>query len=286
MSSYSSGLIICSKTSRMLHFFGNSSVSDRFDKALNNTMKQGGLPGTDAWICPSAVLARPLEAHERRHKHPEFDFWIVVDTVAKTWRREILAGTKFCLLVLCLDQCSVGRSWTFHAKLQMRLLLCTVWDLYHTELEYWRLKANGSFFLRTTLVMHASVLGTCTPISIQRRLGSAHGCPVLVHLHNVSWEICKSWRMTEAFLFLLVRQVSKIFFESLKECPSLSAIGAQPRMMSWFGLKYQHQVFVARFHAESTRILVLPPSLRRRGCGPIGRASCNDRQCRCQGALL
>ena len=28
----------------------------------------------------------------------------------------------------------------------------------------------------------------------------------------------------------------KDFFESLKECPSLSAIGAQPRMMSWFSL--------------------------------------------------
>ena len=75
-----------------------------FGKALNNAMKQGGLPGIDAWICPSAVLARPLEAHERKHRHPEFDVWIVVDTVAKTWQREILAGTKFWLLVLCLDQ--------------------------------------------------------------------------------------------------------------------------------------------------------------------------------------
>ena len=94
-----------------------------FGKAPNNAMKQGGLPEIDAWICPSAVLARPLEAHERRHRHPEFDVWIVLDTGAKTWQREILVGTKFWLLVLCLDQCSVGRSWTFHAKLQMRLLL-------------------------------------------------------------------------------------------------------------------------------------------------------------------
>ena len=61
----------------------------------------------------------------------------------------------------------------------------------------------------------------------------------------------------------------KDFFESLKECLSLSAIGAQPRMMSWFSFKYQHQVFVARFHAESTKILVLPPSLLRIGCGPM-----------------
>ena len=53
---------------------------------------------------------------------------IVVGTVAKTWRREIPAGTKFWLSVLCLDQCSVGRSWMFHAKLQMRLRLFTVWD--------------------------------------------------------------------------------------------------------------------------------------------------------------
>ena len=62
-----------------------------FGKAINNAMKQGGLPGIDAWICASAVLARPLEEHERMHRHPEFDVWIVVDTVAKTWRREILA---------------------------------------------------------------------------------------------------------------------------------------------------------------------------------------------------
>ena len=37
-----------------------------FGKAINNAMKQGGLPGIDPWICPSAVLARPLEANERR----------------------------------------------------------------------------------------------------------------------------------------------------------------------------------------------------------------------------
>ena len=61
--------------------------------------------------------------------HPEFDVWIEVDTVAKTWRREIPAGTKFWLVVLRMDQCSVGRSWAFHAKLQMRLLLFTVQDV-------------------------------------------------------------------------------------------------------------------------------------------------------------
>ena len=59
-----------------------------FGKALHIAMKQGGLPEIDAWICPSAVLARPLEAHERRHRHPEFDVWIVLDTVAKTWQRD------------------------------------------------------------------------------------------------------------------------------------------------------------------------------------------------------
>ena len=49
-----------------------------------------------------------------------------MDTVAKTWRREIPAGTKFWLSVLCLYLCGVERSWMFHAKLQMRLLLFTV----------------------------------------------------------------------------------------------------------------------------------------------------------------
>ena len=75
---------------------------------------------------------------------------IVVDTVAKTWRREIPAGTKFWLSVLCLDQCSVGRSWMFHAKLQMRLLLFTVWDLYHRmwiDIRAGVLAAKGQLFL-------------------------------------------------------------------------------------------------------------------------------------------
>ena len=45
----------------------------------------------------------------------------------------------------------------------------------------------------------------------------------------------------------------------------------------WFESSW-YQVFVARFHAEPARISVLPPSLLRRGCGPIGRASCNDRR--------
>ena len=90
MSSNSSGLRICSKTSRMSHSAENSKRlgSYTFGKALNNAMKQGELPGIDAWICASTVLARPLEAHERRHRHPEFDVWIVVDTAAKTWRRD------------------------------------------------------------------------------------------------------------------------------------------------------------------------------------------------------
>ena len=41
---------------RKLQRFGSYTLG----KAINNAMKQGGLPGIDAWICPSAVLARPL----------------------------------------------------------------------------------------------------------------------------------------------------------------------------------------------------------------------------------
>ena len=151
-----------------------------FGKAINNAMKQGGLPGIDAWICPSAVLARPLEAHERRHRHPEFDVWIVVNIVAKTWRREILAGTKFWLLVLCLDQCSVEGVGRFTQSCRRDFFFsqfgtCITGCGTTFELECWQPKGNDSFFLRTTLAMHASVLGTRTPISIQRRLGSALG---------------------------------------------------------------------------------------------------------------
>ena len=53
----------------------------------------------------TVVLQLDVKAEQREE--------IVVDTVAKTWRREILSGTKFWLSVLCLYQCSVGRSLDF-----------------------------------------------------------------------------------------------------------------------------------------------------------------------------
>ena len=181
-----------------------------FGKAINNAMKQGGLPGIDAWICPSDVLARPLEAHERRHRHPEFDVWIVVHIVAKTWQREILVGTKFWLLVLCLDQCSVGRSWTFHAKLQMRLLLLTVWDLYRrmwNDIRPGVLAAKGQRFL---LCAHNACNACFGPWNTHANFGTTKAgfsAWLSSSLHNGSWNIFKSWRMTEAFLFPLARQV-------------------------------------------------------------------------------
>ena len=108
--------------------------------------------------------------------------------MAKTWRKE------FWLLMLNLDQCRVGRSWMFHAKLQMKLLLFTFWDMNHKRttfgLECWQLKGNGSFFLRTTLVMHVSVLETRTPMWIQRWLGSALGCLLRLHRYLQATCIC------------------------------------------------------------------------------------------------
>ena len=101
--------------------------------------------------------------------------------------RDSCWNTKFWLSVLCLYQCSVERSWMFHAKLQTTLLLFTVWDLCITGcgstfgLECWQLTSNGPFFLRTQLIMHAWVLGTRTPISIQRKLGSALVCLRCLH---------------------------------------------------------------------------------------------------------
>ena len=64
------------------------------------------------------------------------------------------------------------------------------------------------------------------------------------------------------------------FFESLKECPSLSAIGAQPRMMSWSA-----EMPASSFCCQVSRFLL------RRGCGRIGRASCSDRRSRYQGVV-
>ena len=173
-----------------------------FGEALNNAMKQGGLPRIDAWVCPSTVLARPLEAHERRHRHPEFDVWIVVDTVVKTWRREILARTGLWILVLCLDRCSVGRSWTFHAEMQIRLLLFIVWDLYHRmwdDIGAGLLAAKGQRFLHFAYNASDACFGpwkTHATFDSMKAWFSAC-CPVLVHVHS----------MKEAFLFPLVRQV-------------------------------------------------------------------------------
>ena len=160
--------------------------------------RRRGLPEVDAWICPSALLARPLEAHERRHRHPEFDVWIVVDTVAKTWRRDSCwdksSGFWCCVWISAVWE-GVGHF--------TRSCRC---DFFFSQFVTC-ITGCGTLFLRRTLVMHASVLETRTPFSIQRRLGSALGCPVLVHLHNGSWRMFKSWRTTEAFLFPLARQV-------------------------------------------------------------------------------
>ena len=184
-----------------------------FGKALNNAMKQGRGQGSTPWICPSSVLARPLEAHERRHRHPEFDVWIVVGIAAKTWRREISCWDKVLIFsvvfgtVSCWEELDVSREIAHETPSFHSLGLVSQGCGTTFGLECWRLKGNGSFFLRTTLVMHASVLGTRTLISIQWRLRSALGCPVLAHLHSVSWKIFESWRMTEAFLFPLARQM-------------------------------------------------------------------------------
>ena len=170
----------------------------------------GRVAGIDALICPSNVLPD-------RWRHTSEGTGIQCSMFGSWWTLwpklgGESVGTEFWLLVLCLNQCCVGRSWTFHAKLHMRLLLFAVWGLYHrmwNDVRAGVLAAKGQrFFLFVSmLVMHASVLGTRTPISIQRRLGSALGCPVLVHLHQGSWRIFKSWRMTEAFLFPLARPV-------------------------------------------------------------------------------
>ena len=83
--------------------------------------------------------------------------------------------------------------------------------------------------------MHASDLGTRTPISIQRRLGSALGCPVLA---SSQWflENLQELAHDRGILVFFGEANVKDFFELLKECTSLLAIGAQPRMMSWFSL--------------------------------------------------
>ena len=182
----------------------------------------------------------------------------------------------------------VGR---FTQSWQVRLLLFTVWDLYHrmwNDIRAGVLAAKGQRFLLFAYNACNACFGpwnTHANFDTKKAWFSAwlsSSCAssqwFLENLQELAHDRGIPVPVGEASV--------KDFFESLKECPSLSAIGAQPRMMSWFSLNTSIKFFVARFHAESTRILVLPQSLLRRGCGPIGRASCNDRRSRCQSALL
>ena len=145
----------------------------------------------------------------------------------------------------------------------MRLLF-TVWDLYHriwNDIRAGVLAAKGQRFL---LVAYNACNACFGPWNTHANFdtSSASSQWFLENLQEVAHD--------RGILVPVGEANVKDVFESLKECTSLSAIGAQPRMMSWFSFEHQHQVFVARFHSQPARILVLPPSLPRRGCGPIG----------------
>ena len=132
----------------------------------------------------------------------------------------------------------MGRSWAFHAKLQMRLLLFTVWDLYHRmwkDIRAGVLPAKGHRFLLFAYNACNACFGP----------GNTHANFDTKKAWLSAW-LSSSCASSQWFLDnlqelahdrgILVPVGVERFFESLKECPSLSAIGAQPRMMSWFSL--------------------------------------------------
>ena len=142
---------------------------------------------------------------------------------------------------VCLDQCSVGRSWTFHTKLQMRCLLITVWDLYHRMWSDNRAEVPAAEGQRFLLFAYNACFACSGP-------WNTHGNFDSKKAWFIAW-LSSSCASSKWFLENLqelahdrgvpvaVGEASvKVFFESLKECTSLSAIEAQPRMMSLFSL--------------------------------------------------
>ena len=221
MSSYSSDLRICSKTSRMSsHSVGKLQRLGpcTFGKALNNAMKQGGLPGIDAWICPcirakaQASRVRCLERGGHR---------------CQNLAENIRAGS--------LDQCSVGRRWTFHAKLQMRLLPFTIWDLYHrmwNDIRAGVLAAKGQRFLLFAYKACNARFGSWNTHANFDSKKAWFSAWLSSSCASSQWflENLQELAHDRGILVPVGEASVKVLFESLKECTSLSAIGAQPRM--------------------------------------------------------
>ena len=64
-------------------------------------------------------------------RHPSRGDWIIVDRRTNRQRPVMPTGAKLPLLVVHLDQCSIGRSAMFFASQRRSLLLAPQWDIFH-----------------------------------------------------------------------------------------------------------------------------------------------------------
>jgi len=110
---------------------GQRAAAYAFLKCIDHAMAQGLCQKLDDYCLPANMVARPLLPSEVRVRHPETRQWVIVNKDRKTFMAEAPLHVSPRLLVLHLDQCSIGRSGVFFACQRRRLLAWPIWDIHH-----------------------------------------------------------------------------------------------------------------------------------------------------------
>jgi hypothetical protein len=83
------------------------------------------------WAMGADIVARPLRAIERRRFHPTRNVWVIGNRETKGVVPEVSPTWRPALLMMHMDQCSVGRTVIHFAQFVMLLLLEAIYDPYH-----------------------------------------------------------------------------------------------------------------------------------------------------------
>ena len=130
-------------------------ASYKWARAFAHAVKQACSSALMTWVCPQSIIARPLLPTERRRRHPKTGRWVIANLPTKTFLEEVLPSFLPMLLVLHMDQCSVGRTVVHFAQFVMRLMLDSLWDPYHmlwNALKRGIMKACGKYW-RSVLLL-------------------------------------------------------------------------------------------------------------------------------------
>lgn len=128
-------------------------------KALNNALKQGtGMSLMDFQVAGKAVI-RAAKTAEARVLHPEFQVFVLVDTIAGTWTMELpLEPCSWPLLTLHIDECTVGQAAMWFATLKQDLLCFSAGDCYHRDWNDIKLAFKRSYCFWKVLIQMCYVV--------------------------------------------------------------------------------------------------------------------------------